>query len=242
MFRQHIAFVSGAFAFGISLVLAAAGSAGAAELVVVESHGIRLTPGQPVDGAKPLTLLDGQQVTLLSASGQVVHLEGPSDAPPDSQVKGSGSDVKSAVTALLTERKARTSEVGVVRGESDVKLPNPWVVDVTHPGTSCVEVGKPVVLWRSGDLSDTQVSIAPADRSWSVSGHWPPNADQLSMPANLPLRDQKSYVVTVGSKPAPVTLRIIPASVTNDAMRAGWMSEVGCDNQATALLAMLGAK
>lgn len=229
---------------GISLVLLtlAGSAAGAAELIVVELHGIRLTPGQPVDGSKPLSLLDGQQVTLLSSSGQIVKLEGPSEAPPDSQVKGGSGDVSGAVTALLTERRARTSEVGVVRGENDVKLPNPWVVDVTHPGTSCVEAGKPVVLWRSEDLSETQVSIAPADRSWSVAGHWPAAADQLSMPASLPLRDQKSYVINVGGKLAPVTMRIIPASVTNDAMRAGWMSEVGCDNQASALLAMLSKK
>ncbi len=223
-------------------LVVAGGAAHATELIVVESHGLRLTPGEPVDGSKPLTLLDGQQVTLLASNGQIIRLEGPFNAAPDSQAKGGGTDVRSAVAALVTERQARTSEVGVVRGEADVKLPNPWVVDVTHPGTSCVEVGKPVVLWRSSDLSDTQVSIAPADRSWSVSGHWPGGADQLSMPANLPLRDLKSYVINVGGKLAPVTLRIIPASVTNDAMRAGWMSEVGCDNQASALLAMLGKK
>jgi hypothetical protein len=143
------------------------------------------------------------------------------------------------VTALLTERHARTSEVGVVRGDADVKLPGPWVVDVTHPGTSCVVSGRPVVLWRSDNLSQTQVSIAPADRSWSVSGMWPAATDQLQMPANLPLRDRTSYVINVGGKPAPVTLRLIPGAVDNDVMRASWMAEVGCDNQANALLAAL---
>jgi hypothetical protein len=38
---------------------------------------------------------------------------------------------------------------------------------------------------------------------------------------------------------APVTMRLIPAAVSNDVMRASWMAEVGCDNQANALLAML---
>jgi hypothetical protein len=226
---------------GLSCALLAlgAGQAAASELVVVEAHGIRMTPGQAVDGAKPLTLQDGQQVTLLASSGQIVRLEGPSDGPPDSQVKGGGSDVSSAVTALLTERRARTSEVGVVRGETDVTLPEPWVVDVTHPGTSCVVAGRPVVLWRSNDLAETQVSIAPADRSWNVSGVWPAAANRLQMPASLPLRDQTSYVVNVGGKPAPVTLRLIPGSVDNDVMRASWMAQVGCDNQANALIAML---
>jgi hypothetical protein len=226
---------------GLSLALIAlgAGNSAATELVVVEAHGIRLTPGQPLDGAKPLSLMDGQQVTLLSASGQIVRLEGPSDARPDSQVRGGSTDVSSAVTALLTERRARTSEVGVVRGENDVKLPEPWVVDVTHPGTSCVVAGRPVVLWRSDDLAQTPVTIAPADRSWTVSGMWPASADRLQMPANLPLRDQTSYIVNVGGKMAPVTMRLIPGSVDNDVMRASWMAQIGCDNQANALLAML---
>jgi hypothetical protein len=215
------------------------GSAAAADLVVVEAHGIRLTPGQAVDGAQPLALTEGQQVTLLSSSGQIVKLEGPSQAAPDEQVRGGNTDVSGAVTALLTERRARTSEVGVVRGDSDVKLPQPWVVDVTHPGTSCIVAGRPVVLWRSDQFSQIPVSIAPADRSWNVSGVWPASADQLQMPANLPLRDQTSYVINVGGKPAPVTLRLIPGAVDNDVMRASWMAEVGCDNQANALLASL---
>jgi hypothetical protein len=228
----------------ISAVLAvplicAGGGAGASELIVVESHGLRLPAGQTVDGSKPLELLDGQQVTLLASSGQVLRLEGPSDAAPDSKISGGAGDTKSAATALLTEKRARTSEVGVVRGEKDVKLPDPWVVDVTHPGTSCIQAGRPVVLWRSEDMSATPVTIAPADRSWTVSGNWPAAADRLSMPANLPLRDHTSYIISVGGKPAPVTLRLIPSSVTTDVMRAGWMAQVGCDNQANSLLAML---
>jgi hypothetical protein len=224
-------------AFG--LIALNVGGVAASELIVVEAHGLRLTPGQTVDGTQPLALEDGQEVTLLASSGQIVKLEGPSQVAPDSQVKSGGSDTASAVTALLTERQARTSEVGVVRGEAEVKLPDPWVVDVTHPGTSCIATGHPVVLWRSEDMGATQVTISPADRSWTVSGNWPANADRLSMPANLPLRDQTSYVLNVGGKLAPVTMRLIPASVSNDVMRASWMAEVGCDNQANALLAML---
>ena len=163
-------------------------------------------------------------------------------AAPDAQVKGGSTDVATAVTALITERQARMSEVGVVRGEKDVKLPEPWIVDVSHPGTSCVLNGKPVVLWRSDNKVATKVTIAPADRSWSVSGQWAAAADRLAMPSNLPLRDQTSYVINIGGKLAPVTVRVIPAAVSNDAMRASWMAQVGCDTQATALLAMLKKK
>jgi tetratricopeptide (TPR) repeat protein len=233
-------FVRGGLSLAVSVVAVA--TAAAAQLVVVNSHGIRLTPGQQIDGSKPFPLHDGQEVTLMAPTGQVVTLQGPSDTAPDQHVTGGSTNFTGAVAALITERKARTSEVGVVRGEAKVVLPNPWVVDVTHPGTSCVQLGRPMVLWRSGDLGETPVSIAPADRSWIVSGRWPAGAAELSMPATLPLRDQTSYVITVGGKMAPVTLRIIPAAVGNDVMRASWMGEVGCDNQANALLALLDKK
>ena len=213
-------------------------AATAAELVVIESHGIHLEPGTTVDGSKPLSLLDGQTVTMLTASGQIVKLEGPSEAAPESGVKGgAGGDVQTAMAALITERRVRTSEVGVVRGENDVKLPDPWVVDVSHPGTSCVQAGKAVVLWRVEDLRETRVDFAPKDRSWNVSGTWPAAADRLTMPASMPLRDQWDYVVALGDKLAPVTVRLIPPAVNNDAMRAGYMIAAGCENQLNALLA-----
>lgn len=232
---RPILFAGASFA----LIALGAGSAAATDLVVVEAHGVKLAAGASVDGSKPLSLQEGQDVTLLASTGQIVKLQGPSNATPDSQVKSGSGDEKSAVTALLTQQDARTSEVGVVRGEKTVKLPNPWVIDVTHPGTSCIVLGQPVVLWRSEDLSATSVSIAPADRSWNVAGQWPQGADQIQMPPNLPLKDQTSYVINVGGKPAPVTLRLIPKTVGNDLMRASWMSTVGCSNQASALLTTL---
>lgn len=226
----------------LALVALGGGSALASNLVVVEAHGIRLAQGAPVDGSKPLALQEGQSVTLLASTGQIVKLEGPWSGAPDTKVNAGSGNQASAVTALLTAREARTSEVGVVRGEKDVKLPNPWVIDVTHPGQSCVLMGQPVVLWRSGDLEQTRIAFSPADRSWNIAGLWPAGAAELQMPASLPLRDRTPYIITVGEKVAPVTVRLIPPAVGNDVMRASWMAEVGCDNQANALIAMLQRK
>ncbi len=222
-------------AFGLLTLSAAAAAAG--ELVVIAAEGIHLESGKTIDGAKPLHLEDGQEVTLLTGTGQVLKLEGPSDAAPEAGAAGGGAnDVKTAMAALITERKVRTSEVGVVRG-SEVKLPDPWVVDVTHPGTTCVQAGKPVVLWRGGSLTATRVDFAPKDRSWNVSGNWPAAADRLSLPSTMPLKDNFDYVVALGNNLAPVTVRLIPPAVNNDAMRAGYMIEAGCENQLNALLA-----
>jgi hypothetical protein len=205
---------------------------------VVEAQGIHLASGQTVDGAKPLSLAEGQAVTLLTASGRILKLEGPSQAAPETALKGPDrADVPTAIAALITERNARTSEVGVVRGD-EVRLPDPWLVDVTHPGTSCVQPKQPVVLWRSGDLGEAPINFAPKDRSWNLHGKWPAKADRLALPPSMPLRDRTDYVVDVGGRLAPVTVRLIPDSVNNDAMRASYMLEVGCGNQVNALLAL----
>jgi len=216
----------------------ASGAARATEFVVVDSEGLDLRPGQSVDGAKSLSLEDGQAVTLLSAGGQIVKLAGPYNGMPDSGMKRADSpDMQQAMAALISERKARTSEVGIVRGKV-VTLPDPWVVDVTNPGTSCIEAGKPVVLWRSAPLDETSIIFAPKDQSWTIKGKWPAAADRITLPATMPLRDQTDYVVALGERLEPVTVRLIPATVNNDVMRASYMIEVGCDNQVNALVAI----
>ena len=208
----------------------------AGNFVVIEADGIRLPAGQTVNGTQPLKLDDGQAITLLSEDGQTIHIDGPSTASPDSLAKAGNADVKTAMAALITESQARTSEVGVVRGEGEVRLPDPWVVDITHPGTSCVRDGEPVVLWRSPPLTAADIAFAPKDRSWNVHGTWPANSDRVTLPANMPLKDNWDYVIEVAGRAAPVTVRLLPKSVNNDAMRAGYMREVGCGNQLTALL------
>lgn len=223
----------------IAAVALVARTAAAGNFVVIEADGIRIPSGQSVAGAQPLKLEDGQSVTLLSENGQTLHIDGPSNATPDSLTKGGGpTDVPTAITALITENRARTSEVGVVRGQNEVKLPDPWVVDITHPGTSCVREGQPIVLWRTPPLGAATVALAPKDRSWTVSGSWPANADRVTLPANMQLRDNWDYIIEVNGHTAPVTVRLLPKAVNNDAMRAGYMREVGCGNQLNALLAI----
>lgn len=218
------------------LTFLAAHPAAASQLVVIEAHGLQLAAGATLDGTKKLALAEGQDVSLLAANGQVVKLEGPASVVPDSRFGGGSSDLRTAIAALAAQREARTSEVGLVRGENDVTLPDPWLVDVTHPGTSCVRPNVPVVLWREPPLAETKVIFSPKDLSWHMSGIWPAAAAELQMPATMPLHDHTDYVIDLAGKLAPVTVRLIPDSVNNDAMRIGYMSEVGCGNQVNALL------
>jgi len=230
--------MTGRLAAAAALLWLFSHTAGAAQFVVVDAEGVDLHSGQNVDGSKPLALEDGQTITLLSNGGQIIKLEGPYHAAPDSgMTRTDSTDMQQAMNALISERKARTSEVGIVRGK-EVTLPDPWVVDVTNPGKSCIETGKPVVLWRSAPLSETTVIFTPKDQSWKISGKWPAAQDRLTLPATMPLKDNTDYVVALGERLEPVTVRLIPASVNNDVMRASYMIEMGCDNQVNALVAL----
>lgn len=219
-----------------ALPLAAAG-ARAADLVVVEARGVAFSQGQVVDDTKPLVLKEGQQVTLIAASGSVIKLRGPYEQAPATEAAGSAVDVGSALAALTTKSDQRTNVAGVVRSKTeDVVLPNPWVVDVTHAGSACIREGDPIVFWRRNAVESPTLTIMPADRSWRAQAGWSAGNPMMVAPTGFPLRDRGTYLADLGGRPVAVTLNTIPHAVSNDRMQAAWMLEKGCVAQAEALL------
>lgn len=214
----------------------------AVPLVVVEGRGVKLTPGQTVDGSQPLTLLEGQQVSLISPTGKMLKLRGPFDEPPVKDESTEKVDVNAAMQALLTQKVARADRAGVVRGQQNqVVPPEPWLLDVTHPGTRCLPAGSRITFWRPQAGAEEELVTTPSDRSWRAKAVWPAADDRIMLPSTVPLDARASYVVKLGRKEVTVTLLTLPAALTNDAMRAGWMMEKGCDTQALALLAQTRA-
>ncbi len=161
----------------------------AANLVVVEARGIDLKPGAEIDGDKPLELKDGQVVTLISPSGEIIKLHGPMNTAPAPTQSGSSVDVRGALKTLVTRELADNSELGVVRGAADDPIPpQPWLVDVTHDGTRCLPENNPIVFWRPGGGGADTVSIAPYDRSWLARAEWQAGSDRLLIGGTVPLR------------------------------------------------------
>lgn len=222
-------------AFALALLASLAASAAtAAELVVVEARNVDLKQGETVDDSKPLTLKEGQQVTLIADDGTILTLRGPYDRAPGG---GGGVDVGKALEALTTKNAVR-NVAGVVRtGEATVRLPNPWLVDVSHPGTACVRPGEKPVLWRDrGEGGGDKITVMPADRSWLASTEWPRGSATMLAPSNFPIRDGRTYLVDFGDKPVAVTLSELSPAAANPRMQAAWMIEKGCVAQAEALL------
>jgi len=207
----------------------------AADIVVVEVRGPALQPGQVLDDSQNLVLQQGEEVTLVAASGSIIKVKGPFDAPPASAASGSGVDVSNALSALAGG--SQRTALGVVRSKNDdVTLPSPWLVDVTHSGKVCVRPGSAVVFWRPQAASAAKLRIVPADRSWRAEAEWPAGASQLTAPSNFPIGDRQTYLVDTGSSSATITIVQVPASLSNDRMRAAWMLEKNCLSQTKALI------
>ncbi|MCX7281027.1 MAG: hypothetical protein NTX21_05640 [Alphaproteobacteria bacterium] len=222
--------------FGCWVLTPMIGVADAATLVVAEVRGIALKPGSTLDSTKPLTLKQGQHVTLISETGSTLKLDGPYDRPPVATGEAAGVGLNQTLAALVTQRQARAGEFGVTRGTVLADLPEPWVLDATHSGNVCVlENGTPV-FWRPDSKAVAELSVAPVDRSWIAKAQWPVGSDRIQITTDVPMRAGEAYVVNFNSNESAVTMVQVPATLTNAEMRAGWMAARRCEQQAQALL------
>ncbi|HXP77275.1 MAG TPA: hypothetical protein VN823_24270 [Stellaceae bacterium] len=204
--------------------------------MVVAARGIALHPGEKIDSAKPLVLVEGQHVTLIAVNGVTLKLSGPYDKTP--AAASGGSDLSTALNALVTQQQARTVEVGATRAGSAVaRLPDPWVLDISRSGNVCLPNGAPAVFWRPATVRTPTVVITAADRSWIAELNWPEASDRLVMPISSAIRGDAIYYVSFdGSEEAAVTVNLVPSDLPSVPMEAAWLAHQGCEAQAEALL------
>jgi len=229
--KSHFSFAFLPFALLIGYCTAAA----AADLVVIDARGVSLRAGQTVDSAKPLDLKQGQHVTLVSATGVTLKLDGPYNKAPDAdQVRGV--PVANTLQLLVRQRQARLGEVGTTRGQAPNTLPDAWLFDASRAGTYCLREGDIPVFWRPSTAADADLLVVPADRSWKANAHWSAGSDRIKVQAPAVIRAGAAYVVTLNGTESAVKVENVPASLTTDQMRTAWLADKGCEAQAEALL------
>ena len=220
---------------GVTLLLALAmltPAATAAQLVVVEARGVALKQGDVLDDARSIKLEDGQLLTLVAENGSILTLRGPYDQAP--AAGSSGVDVALALDALVAGKSRNVS--GVMRvAATDVHLPDPWLVDLSHPGIACLHGGQTTVFWRASDTGSV-LTMTPSDHSWRGQTQWPAGSATMEVPATFPIKDGRIYLADFGGKPVAVTLTRLPSTLSNPRMQAARMLEKGCVAQAEALL------
>lgn len=222
------------------VMLVALPAAAKIDMVVMEARGVKLSQGQVIDGSANLTLTEGQQVSLMMQDGRVIKVKGPSDKPPAPPEASATANVQLALQLLVTQQSSR-ERAGVIRGGPGMVVPpEPWVVDVSSGGLRCLEADSSITLWRPDASADVVAEVAPNDRSWKANVTWEKGADRLPLPHNVPVRRRTPYVVRLDNKEVNITLVSLPTSLTNDAMKAAFMMENGCDAQAKALFKKAG--
>ena len=225
---------------GMKTILAGAALIGltiashAATLVVVEARGVALKPGALLDSAKLLVLKQGQHVTLVTDTGSTLKLDGPYDRPP-AAAAGGGVTLTKTLGALVAQRQARSGEFGTTRGTVLAALPDPWLIDASHGGRACLKAGAMPVFWRPDAREAATLAVAPLDHSWNARGAWPVGQTQLPITTDVPMRSGETYAVTFAGAEYAITMTLVPDGLASDEMRAGFMAEKGCEQQAQAL-------
>jgi hypothetical protein len=219
----------------IVLVNGACAAAMAMDLVVLESRGMNLHPGQIVNSSQTLPLKQGQHVTLISPTGVTLKLDGPYDKAPGND-QGRGTPVTSTLAMLVTQRQARLSEVGTTRGAAPSALPDPWLLDASRAGTVCLRDGSEAVLWRPDAAREAILSVAPADHSWKTEAHWPAGSDRIKVAAPAVIHGGEIYLVSLNGAQSTMKVESVPANLPNDSVRVAWLAGKECEAQARALL------
>ncbi|HEX3810179.1 MAG TPA: hypothetical protein VH000_07140 [Rhizomicrobium sp.] len=221
---------------GTFAILFAATAANAAQFVVVDARGVSLKQGTMLDAGKPLVLKQGQHVTLISDSGVTLKIDGPYNKAPAVD-QGSGTTLVAAMQGLATERNARLTDVGATRGVAPAApLPGPWLLDATRSANACLQQGHQPVFWRPQTSAAVALSIIPADQSWKADANWAPGEDRISVRDQVVMHGEATYYVSMNGNRSAISIATVPASLPNDDVRAAWMAQKGCEQQAEALL------
>ncbi len=215
-------------------------SAIAGQLVVVDTYGTAMKPGSVLDGTKPITLADGQRLTLIGPDGRTVTLTGKFSglAMPASTL---ATNPKQALAALISTRNARSNTIAAIRsGATAAALPDPWLIDISRPGQRCVREGDPQVWWRPATDVAEDFMVFPLDKSWTAALSWDEGSDRMEAPQLWRFDTESLYIIKTGPQEDAITVNIIPQSVGGELMMTAWMLEKGCTQQADAFLRRIG--
>jgi hypothetical protein len=243
MFKSHKLLVGAAAgAFALATV---AGSAYAADMVVLDSKSSNFEISSVIDGDQTITLAAGEMVELLGSDGSTRKIEGPYSGKPGADVgdSGAGSQLVAALSGLLKDSKRSSSSIGTIRsgsgalkGVSD-DVSDPYLVNVDVKGHRCITQG-PVILQSNADNSAARkLVLQQKGRVKKLSGRWPSNTERLQMPANFRIRDNAVYSIELGGNDAvEITFHVMPAELKSPTEQAVWMANNKCKAQTLALL------
>jgi len=208
---------------GLVALLAGGTAATAEQMVVLDASGsapATLAPGSVIDDAA-LDVPVGVKVTIMGGDGEAVEIIGPHKGPVGAtQTSETTADnAVRALSALMSEPERSASFAATRAGATaiarapDPEPRNPYLVNATQGGVSCIFRGHPATLWKPPSSTEVQITIenlASQDRTFV---DWPANAERVPWPPDLHAVDGQTYTVWLTpDSPRRITLKFLPAT------------------------------
>lgn len=240
MFSRKIIF---GFALACLLPLAAAASQSQYVVIAVTGPVPDIKEGQRINAGETIMLPPATSVRLLSATGQMISLNGPFSGPlaaPSPGAPAGDSQVITRLAKFLSERQVTTSALGAMRSvvlTTHLKEPSdPWHIVIDDSGVQC---GRPphIQIWRKDARTEAHLQLSSAG-SDATRIAWPKGQNALPLPAQFVV-DQSTFQAAIGDRVTAVRLHLPPAALSNPAEIADWMVRVGCRRQVALFLETL---
>ncbi len=212
-----------------------------AQFVVMDARGLAYKPGDKLAAGVTVSLKEGERLSVIGADGKSITLRGPYSGALVA-AGGAPQEPRQALSALLASREARVKSVGVVRsGSARVQTPDPEMIDITRAGSRCLAEGRSPVFWRPDAHNEEAFVVFPADRSWRADFVWQAGQDRMVFPDLSKFEGLTTLLVNIGQQEFAISFSVIPSAIDSDFVRAAWMLEKGCVQQADALLRALAS-
>lgn len=188
------------------------GGAAWAQTIVISSSGpsARSYPaGKSLAAGSRIVLAAGDSLTVLDSRGTRT-LRGPATT----SAEAAATTANPSFAALIATQNRRRARTGAIRGAGDGAKPsNLWQVNVTMDGTICVADPAAVQLWRPNMEQAATLTIAQ-EPGRSASAAFMVGQNVAAWPANLPISEGHSYVLSGGGLAKPMRLRFAMLGTT----------------------------
>lgn len=212
-----------------------------ADYVVIDTDANGVVQGQLIGAQSTLKLQDGERVVLLSESGDLVEMIGPSEGVPTGETL-QNFNLRDALRKLIDAPSVLHTSLGSTRianipSRADDQRPV-WHLDPFKSGIQCTHAGADVQFWRA----DAEEPLSMVVQRPGVSGGgdiaWPQGEQAAAWPPEVPLADEELYVVRRPGwmESAMIRIVILPETVVqNRQATIAWLAVNGCKRQARTL-------
>jgi hypothetical protein len=215
------------------------GAVAAAQTIVISSAGpsARGYPsGKSLAAGSRIVLAAGDTLTLLDSRGTRT-LRG----PITTSAEAAATRANTSFAALVATQNRRRPRTGAIRGANEPSKPiNIWDVDTSTGGTVCVANPGTVLIWRANATRAATMTVT-AESGGSASVSFPDKVSLTAWPANLPVAEGRSYVLSGGglARSARVRFALLATPPSDPAGTYAALEAKGCEAQKTLLLGAL---